>query len=176
MQLYAASALEELRIFRNRARPSAFDVVDAQLVQNGQCCELVSDGQGNALLLGSVTQGRVVQGNVFAHCQLPRVQRVCALVWSGRVGLTVQIWVGGLIAIDEAATTDSTFSGGRARRRVRRPSMRSLLLRRRAAVRVRQRGHGSAESTGVRVLPGRRDGVRFPLRGHRVAKDPRSRR
>ena len=51
---------EELGVLRDRARPSALDEPDTELVQPPRDGELVGHGQGQALLLGTVAQGGVV--------------------------------------------------------------------------------------------------------------------
>src|SRR6266404_7218245 len=51
---------EELSVFDIGAGPSAFDVVDAKLIQPSRYSELVFDGERNAFALRSVSERRVV--------------------------------------------------------------------------------------------------------------------
>src|SRR6266699_5463051 len=59
-----ADATEELRVLGVRARPAAFQVMDAQLVQPPRDFQLVVDRERQALALRAVAQCRVVQEHV----------------------------------------------------------------------------------------------------------------
>src|SRR3989454_12617130 len=59
-----ADATEELRVLGVRARPAAFEVVDAQLVQPVRDFQFVVDRKRQALALRAVSQCRVVQEHV----------------------------------------------------------------------------------------------------------------
>src|SRR5438128_764910 len=60
-----ADAPEELRVLGVRARPAAFQVMDAQLVQPPRDFQLVVDRERQALALRTVPQCRVVQEHVL---------------------------------------------------------------------------------------------------------------
>ena len=64
-----ASAAEELGVLRVGARPAALDEADAELVDVPRDVQLVEDREVQALLLGAVAQGRVVDVEVglLAH-------------------------------------------------------------------------------------------------------------
>src|SRR6266496_4414984 len=51
---------EELGVFDIRTGPSAFDVVDAKLIEPARYSQLVFDGERNAFALCSVSERRVV--------------------------------------------------------------------------------------------------------------------
>src|SRR5882724_13141555 len=57
-------ATEELRVLGVRARPAAFEVMDAQVVQAPRDLHLVVDRERQALALRAVSQSRVVQEHV----------------------------------------------------------------------------------------------------------------
>src|SRR5207244_12750963 len=59
-----ADAPEELRVLGVRARPAAFEVVNAQLVQPPRDFQFVVDRKRQALALRAVSQCRVVQEHV----------------------------------------------------------------------------------------------------------------
>src|SRR3989440_12918113 len=59
-----ADATEELGFLGVRARPAAFEVVDAQLVQPVRDFQFVGDRERQALALRAVSQCRVVQEHV----------------------------------------------------------------------------------------------------------------
>ena len=61
-----ARAPEELGVLGVRARPAALDEPDAEVVDVPGDVELVQDGEVEPLLLGAVTQGRVVDVEVVA--------------------------------------------------------------------------------------------------------------
>jgi hypothetical protein len=64
---------EELGVLRDRARPSALNEPDTELVQPPRDGKLVGHGQGQALLLGTVAQGGVVDMELVVghHLVLP---------------------------------------------------------------------------------------------------------
>src|SRR5574341_747657 len=55
-----ADALEELGIFGIGAGPAAFDKGDAKLVEAPDDAKLIIAGEGDALTLGAVPQGRII--------------------------------------------------------------------------------------------------------------------
>ena len=57
----AARRLEKLHVFRVGARPAAFDVVDAELIEPVGDAQFVVGGKGNAFPLRSVAKRRVEQ-------------------------------------------------------------------------------------------------------------------
>ncbi len=65
--------LEEVQIPRVRTRPAPFDVVHAEIVEALGDLELLLGAEGDALALGPVAQGGVVDQDRF-HGSLPRVR------------------------------------------------------------------------------------------------------
>jgi hypothetical protein len=57
---FGGGAAEELGVLRDRAGPAALDEADTELVQLPRDDELVGHAEVQALLLGAIAQGRVV--------------------------------------------------------------------------------------------------------------------
>ena len=71
---FGAGPPEELGVLGDRAGPAALDEADAELVQAPRDGQLVGDGQGQALLLGTVAQRGVVDvETVVGHLMIRSV-------------------------------------------------------------------------------------------------------